>query len=116
MPSWSAFVNYTIPAAASIANILAGTSIEYISEACTLTVYGTCDTAGDTWGLLGYRGAQPGESYVPTGSLVPPASTAGAIKTNENFLGQFAIPGGTRLVLPVAGTAAHVGRFQFVIS
>jgi hypothetical protein len=107
-------IPYTIPAAAVIANVLTGDPTEYWGKAGALTLYGSCDVAGDTFSLAYYSGGDPGIVVVPPGSLVPVASTAGTVKNNENFIGQFAIPAGSRLVLSIAGTAAHVGRFQIV--
>jgi hypothetical protein len=34
------------------------------------------------------------------------ASTPGAVKTNENFIGQWAVPAGSRLVHAVTNTTA----------
>lgn len=107
-------VPYTIPAAATIPNLLAGTSVEYLGEAAVLTVYASCDVAGDTFAFNAFRGNKPGEALVPL-SPIPVASTAGTVKTNENFIGQFAVPANSRLVLTINGTAAHVGRFQFLV-
>jgi hypothetical protein len=107
-------VKYTEPAAATIANLLAGTPVEYIGEAIKLTIYGSADAAGDTHSLSSFRGSEPGALVIPLGPI-PVASTAGAIKTNENFIGQFAIPAGSRLVHNVVGTAAHTGQFLYVV-
>lgn len=107
-------VPYTIPAAATIPNLLAGTPVEYLGGAAVLTMYASCDVAGDTFQLNAFQGNKPGEALVPLSPL-PVASTAGAVKNNENFVGQFAVPANSRLVLTVNGTAAHVGRFQFLV-
>jgi hypothetical protein len=114
MPGISKTIPYTIPAAAVIANVLTGDPTEYWGKAGSLTLYGSCDVAGDTMSLSYYSGGDPGSALIPSGSLIPVASTAGTVKNNENFIGQFAIPAGSRLVLSVAGTAAHVGRFQII--
>lgn len=111
---YSITIPYTEGAAATIANILSGTAVEYIGSATVITLYGSADTAGDTFSLTGFTGSEPGSSIVPL-SPIPVASTAGAVKTNENFIGQFAIPANTRLVMPVNGANTHVGRFLFVI-
>jgi hypothetical protein len=113
---WSQIVAYTTAAAATVPNVLAGTAVEYIGRAVTMTLYGSGDAAGDTFSLTGFGGDSPGMAIIPTGSPVPTASTVGAVKTNENFLGMFAIPANTRLVLSVTTSAAHTGRFQFVLS
>jgi hypothetical protein len=113
--SWTQITPYT-SVAGTIANVLAGTAIEYVGAASTLTVYGSVDTAGDTFSLSGATGVAPPSNYVPAGALIPAASTAGAVKTNEDFIGQFPIPANTRLVLSVTAAAAgHLGRFMFVV-
>jgi len=115
MPGIQQIIPYTTAAAATIANLLAGTPLEYWGGAGVLTLYGCADAVGpDTYSLSGYQGGNPGMVMVPAGSALSVASTVGAIKNNENFLGQFAIPANTRLVLSVTTTAAHTGRFQLV--
>jgi hypothetical protein len=111
----SLVVRAAIGAAATIANNLTGQSVEYVGPAATLTLYGSGDIAGMTHALTGFQGTE-GKIFVPSGSSVPTASTAGAIKANENFLGQFAIPGGTRLVHAITnpGAASSV-QMQYVV-
>jgi hypothetical protein len=113
---YTVIVPYSSAAAATIPNVLTGSAIEYTGGAATvLTIYGSGDATGDTFQLSGFTGSHPGELYVPAGSPVPVASTAGAVKTNENFIGQFAVPANTRLVMAVVTSAAHTGRFQIVV-
>jgi hypothetical protein len=113
---WSAIIPYTTAAAATIANVLAGTAVEYIGKATTMTIYGSADAAGDVFNLTGFGGDSPGMAIVPAGSPVQVASTVGSVKTNENFIGMFPIPAGTRLVLSVITSAAHTGRFLFALA
>lgn len=107
-------IAYTIPAGGSIANLLAGQPPEFFGGAAKLTIYGSADTAGDSMNLSRFTGHEPGQLDVPT-SPIPVASTAGAVKTNENFITQLAIPGGSRMVLAITGVAAHVGRIMLVV-
>jgi hypothetical protein len=116
MASWSIIVPYSSAAAATIPNVLAGTAVEYIGHASTITLYGSADATGDTFALSGFSGDAPGSAYIPAGSPLQVASTAGSAKTNENFIGQLAIPANTRLVLGVVTSAAHTGRFLLVVS
>ena len=112
--SYSLQVPYSSAAAATIANVLTGTAVEYIGHATKMTIYGNGDATGDTWSLTGFTGSEPGTQWFPT-SPVNAASTAGAIKTNEAFLAMIAVPANTRLVLTVVTSAAHTGRFLFVL-
>lgn len=105
---------YTEPAGGAIANQLSGSPVEYMGGPTVITLYGSADAAGDTFAITGYTGSEPGMAIVPV-SPIPVASTAGAVKTNENFIGQFAIPANTRLVMPVTGASGHIGRFLFVV-
>jgi hypothetical protein len=113
---WSIIVPYSTAAAATVANILTGTAIEYVGHAAVLTIYASGDATGDTFSISGFSGDAPGMAIIPAGTPVMVASTAGSVKTNENFLGQFAIPANTRLVLAVVASAAHTGRFMIAIS
>jgi hypothetical protein len=99
-------------AGATNANALAGSAIEFMGEDVMLDVYASADVAGFTAALSGFTGSKPGAAYLPAGSTVTPASTAGAVKTNENFLGTFSIPAGTRLVMPVTNTTGGASNFQ----
>src|SRR5262245_11452464 len=101
---YSIIVPYTTAAAATIANILSGTSVEYLGHATKLTIYGSGDAAGDTTSLTGFTGSEAGSQYIPS-SPVQVASTVGSVKTNENFITMIAVPGNTRLVMPLMASA-----------
>lgn len=105
----------TIPASGTIPNNLTGQAPEYLGEAAQLTLYGNSNDGATTHSLTGFRGAS-GEPYVPAGSNVGVASTAGKVKTNEDFLGQFPVPASTRLVHQVVGTATKTVLFQYVVA
>jgi hypothetical protein len=115
------YVPYSQPASTTTANLLAGNPLEYWGKAGVLTIYGSADlaAAADTMSLSYFGGADPGAVLIPPGSRVPQASTAGAVKNNENFLGQFAIPANSRLVLAIVSSATvgtHTGQIQLVAS
>lgn len=105
-----------IGAATTLANILSGTAIEFLGDEVMLDVYGGAVIAGMTWSLTGFRGSDPGSQLIPTGSALGVESTAGLVKTNENFIASVSISAGTRLVLPVTnpGGASSVD-FLFVV-
>jgi hypothetical protein len=109
-------VRSAIGAAATIANLVTGQAVEYLGQAATLTLYGSGDIAGMVHTLAGFRGVA-GDLYVPPGSSIPTASTAGAIKANENFLGQFGLPASSRLVHSVTnpGAASSV-QMQYAVT
>lgn len=111
---YSKLVAYTIPAAGTIANLLTGLPMEYFGGAAKLTVYGAQDTGGDTAELKRFTGSEAGQIDIDTSTLAV-AGAAGQLSTSDHFLAQLAIPGGSRLVLTIVGTAAHVGRLLFVV-
>jgi hypothetical protein len=82
-----------------------------------MTLYGNADAAGQTFALT-INDGQTNTQVVPTGSGLSVASTADAVKLNENFIGQYAIPAGIQLILTVTNTtgAAVKANFIFVIT
>lgn len=112
--SYTVPISYTIPAAGVITNLLTGTALQYFGQDCKITVYGSCNTAGDTHSLSLALGSTPPALAIPTGPI-PAASTSGAVKTNENFIAQLAVHAGTVPTLTVTGTAAHTGQYSIVV-
>lgn len=105
---------YTIPAGGVIANLLANTTDEFFGGAAVLTLYGSADAAGDTFGLTSFGTPEPQKLAVEPSPIMV-ASAAGQLRTNENFIGQYAIRAGHRLQLQVTGAVGHIGRFQLVV-
>lgn len=103
-------IRVAIGAAATIPNVLAGTALEYFGQAATLSLYGSADIAGMSMSLSFNRGGDS-DLPVPPGSSIGLASTVGKVKVNEDFIGQWAVPAGSRLVLSVTnpGAASNVG-------
>lgn len=108
--------NVSIPATSTNANVLTGSTIEFIGQASTLTIYGNANAVGVTHTLFAGMGPQA-PLLIPSGSSLNVASTAGAIKTNENFIGQWAVPAGSRLVHAVTNTTAGAipVNFQYLV-
>lgn len=103
---------------ATITNALAGQSVEFFgSKAGILTLYANADATGVQHTLFINNG-QEIQTVVPPGSSLSVASTVGKIKTNEDFIGQWAVPAGVRLVWGLVNTTAGaiVARGMFVIS
>lgn len=107
----------SVAANTTSANLLAGAPIQYFGKAGVLTLYGNADAAGQTFALT-INDGQTNTQVVPTGSGLSVASTSGAVKLNENFIGQFPIPAGVQLILTVTNTtgAAVKSSFIFVIT
>ena len=101
----------------TIINLLAGQPIEIYSEAATVTLYGNADAVGVTMSMAFASGAAV-ETVISPGSVVSVASTVGKVKINEDFLGQFAIAAGKRIILGLVNTtaAAIVARMQLVVT
>lgn len=91
----------SIPAGASTNDVITASGINaQFSEASNVTLYQN----GDSAGLLSNLSFDTGSSstgIIPSGSSVGVASTVGKIKTNEDFVTQFAVPAGVKLVLNV---------------
>jgi hypothetical protein len=98
-------------------NILTGTAIEFQGKAAVLTIYGNADAVDLTHTFYANDGQQT-ISPIPPNSALKVASTAGAVKTNEDFLIQIPIPAGMRLVHAVTNpTGADVSvTFLYVIT
>jgi hypothetical protein len=107
-----------LAANSSITNALAGQSVEYFgSKAGILTLYANADAVGVQHTLF-LNDGQDIKTVIPPGSSLSIASTTGKLKTNEDFIGQWPVPAGIRLVWGLVNTtgAAIVARGMFVIS
>lgn len=107
MPQRSFTVRYTIPANGFVNDIITAMGINsYFGTASNLTLYANGDASGLTWNM-NWDDGQSSIGIVPNGSALGVASTAGKVKTNEDFQIQFAIPAGVKLLLnaqnPTAG-------------
>jgi hypothetical protein len=108
------FTRASIGAGATVPNVLTGTALEYFTGANVLTIYGNGDITGMSFSLTFNMGGKS-EVPLPPGNSLGVASTAGKIKTNEDFLIQTPVPAGARLVLSVTNPgAASFANFQLV--
>jgi hypothetical protein len=110
-------IAYVAPAGLSIANVLAGTGVEYMGRASVVDLYATADIGPDTFGLT-YQLGGDARVVVPAGSAINKATAAGAgpIVPFDTVLTDYPLPLGARLVLALtAGVAANTGRFRFFI-
>lgn len=80
----------------------------FFGKAAKVTAYIGADAVGLTQ-ALSYDDGETTVSVIPQGSGVGTLSTAGKIKTNEDFVAQFAIPAGCKLLWNIGnGTAAAI--------
>jgi hypothetical protein len=103
----------SIAASTTVANLLAGQPIQYWGRAGVLTLYGNADAAGVNF-ALSINDGQETKQIVPTGAGLGVASTVGKVKTNEDFVGQFPIPGNVQLILAVSNTTAGAIKVSFL--
>jgi hypothetical protein len=109
---------YSVAAATTDNNVLGNTgSPQYFGRAAVLTVYGNSDAVGMKLALATQDG-QGTIQQIPSGSGLGVASTAGKIKTNEDFIGQYPITAGVQLILSLINTtgAAIKSNFLFVVT
>jgi hypothetical protein len=102
-------ISQTIAAGATVADVIAAQGINgYFGHAAGLVIY----MNGNAIGLLASLTADDGVSakgLIPAGSSVGVASTAGKIKTQEDFQGQFPVDAGSKLLLSVTNpTGANI--------
>lgn len=104
-----------IPLGGAVNDLLtaAGFNAQF-GRASNITMYANGDAAGLTMNMSWDDGSG-GETILPNGSAVGVASTVGKIKTNEDFVIQFAVPAGVRLLLnvqnPTGGNINFNGLF-----
>lgn len=105
----------TIPLLGSTNDVLtAGGFNAQFGRASNITMYANGDAAGLTMNMSWDDGSG-GETILPNGSAVGVASTVGKIKTNEDFVIQFAVPAGVRLLLNVQNPTAGAINFNALL-
>lgn len=108
-----------IGAAATIANNLAGTDIEFPSGAAALTILGNGDIVGMTHSFrftVPSNGGPVPMNPIPT-SRLNLASTVGTVKADEDLIvSRLPIPAGARLVHTITnpGAASNV-NFDYIL-
>jgi hypothetical protein len=106
-------IRSAIGAAATIANLLSGTDIEFVGQGGVLSIWGNGDIAGMTHQLRYSLSGTP-INPVPTSGLQT-ATTPGAVKLDEDaVITRYPIPPGSRLVHAVTnpGAASNI-TFQY---
>jgi len=114
--SRSFHIRQQIPANSTVADVIAAQGINaYFGKAAGITVYWNCDTAATMTAGLSTDDGVTGVGLVPNGSTVAIASTAGKIKTDEDFVGQFPIDAGSKLLLGVTNPSAAPLDFNALV-
>lgn len=109
-------IAYTAGASGAIANVVAGSPVEYITRASNLKIFATADVAGDTFGLNIVMGGDA-RVLVPSGTTINLASATGAgPKLDEDFYGEWSVPAGAHVILALTAASTHTGRFAFEIN
>ena len=95
-------IRQQIGAGVTVADVVSAQGINAVfGKAAGITVYWNCDTAATMTAALSTDDGTAGIGLVPSGSTVAIASTAGKIKTSEDFVGQFPIDAGSKLLMAV---------------
>lgn len=108
-----------VGAAATVANALAGTDIEFPSGASALTILGNADIVGMTHSFrftVPSNGGPVPMNPIPT-SRLNLASTVGTVKADEDLIvSRLPIPAGSRLVHTITNPgAASNARFDYIL-
>jgi hypothetical protein len=109
-------IRQSIPATTTIADVIAAQGINaQFGKAAGITIYWNCDTVADMTASMSTDDGVSGTGLVPAGSTVPVASTAGKIKTSEDFVGQFPIDAGSKLLLAVTNPTGGALDFNALV-
>jgi hypothetical protein len=109
-------IQQSIPANATVADVIAAQGINaYFGKAAGLTVYWNCNTVSSMSASLSADDGSSGTGLVPAGSTVPVGSTPGKIKTSEDFIGQFPIDAGSKLLLSVTNPTGGALLFNALV-
>lgn len=111
-------VSVSVPANNTVKDAITAAGFNaYFGQAANVTFYSNAAAAGLTEDMNADDG-QEAAIKIPTGSTVGVASTVGKIKTNEDFVTQFAIASGFKLLWNLQNStgAAIIAQGLFVIT
>ena len=109
-------IHQSIPATTTVPDVITTAGINaYFGKASGVTVYWNCDTVATTTAACTADDGTTSVGLVPAGSAVPSASTAGKIKANEDFVGQFPIDAGSKLLISVTNPTAGALLFNALV-
>ena len=109
-------IRQSIPANATIPDVIQQQGINaYFGKAAAFALYWGCDTVANMFASLGSDDGISGKNMVPFGSTVPTLSTPGLCKTSENFIGQFAVDAGSKLLMAVTNPTGAALIFNALV-
>jgi hypothetical protein len=109
-------IQQSIPATSTVADVIAAQGINaYFGEAAAITVYWNCNTVSSMSASLSVDNGVSGKNLVPAGSTVPVGSTAGKIKNTEDYIGQFPVDAGSKLLLAVTNPTGGALLFNALV-
>ena len=100
------FASVSVPANGSVNDVLTAAGFNaYFGSAATVQLYAGARAVGVTHNINIDDGISA-QVVAPNGSAVNVESTLGSLKTNEQFLGTFAAPAGSKLMVNAQNTTA----------
>lgn len=109
-------IHQTIAITSTTPDVISTAGINaFFGSAAGITVYWNCDTVATMTAQCTVDNGVTATVLVPAGSAVPSASTAGKIKANEDFIGQFPIDAGSKLLIAVTNPTAGALVFNALV-
>lgn len=109
-------IRQSIAAGATVADVISAQGINAVfGKAAGITIYWNCDTAATMTASMSTDDGTTAVGLVPAGSTVSQASTAGKIKTSEDFIGQFPVDAGSKLLLAVTNPTGGALEFNALV-
>ena len=109
-------IHFSIPLTSTSPDVISSAGINaFFGAAAGITLYWNCDTAATMTAQATVDNGTTATVLVPAGSSVPIASTAGKIKANEDFIGQFPIDAGSKLLISVTNPTAGALLFNALV-
>ena len=106
--------NVSVPLNGTVNDAITGAGINsYFGSAGQVTLYAGARAVGLTHSVS-YDDGVDQRTIIPPGSSVSVESTIGALKTNEGFLQQFAVPAGSKLLVNLANSTAGAVIYDFL--
>lgn len=111
-------IQILVPTGGSVNDIITASGINaQFGVASNVTLYANADAVGLLMNA-NWDDGQRSEGLIPNGSAVGIASTIGKIKTNEDFVAQFPVPAGVKLLVNVQNPTSDpvVFNAQFIVT